>query len=279
MSDVFDAIVTNAKANQKINETDTVNADGVLVCGKCGIPKEKFVTAFGSEKKVPVMCECRKKEYEQEQEDFRINQRRALIWEFRNECFDNKAFFDRTFENDDGADSESIFVAKRYVKNFDKMMASGKGLLIYGGTGTGKTYISACIANALVDDFRRCKMTNFATISNILFKESDKQKYIDYLNSFDLLIIDDLGVERQSEYMCEIVYEIINGRAMAKKPLIITTNMTADELKQPTSITAGRIYSRIYELCLPFKMQGVDRRRSEMSKAFNEFADLLGLKK
>lgn len=145
-----------------------------------------------------------------------------------------------TFAADDGADPKTTGIAKRYVEKFDLMKERGKGLLFFGSVGTGKTFHAACIANALIDRGYPCLVTNFARLVNTLSGMYEgKQQYIDSLNKFDLLVLDDLAAERDTEYMNEIIQNIVDSRYRAGLPTIVTTNLTANELKI-LRISAGR---------------------------------------
>ena len=73
-------------------------------------------------------------------------------------------------------------------------------------------------------------------------------------------MIDDFAVERNTEYVNEIVYNVIDSRYRSGKPLIITTNLSADDFKHPDNINKQRIYSRINEMCVPIPVTGKDRR-------------------
>ena len=103
-----------------------------------------------------------------------------------------------------------MIYAKMYVKNFEEMEEKNIGYLFREGVGTGKSFMPACIANALLDKCYTVKMTNFATIINDLFSCEDKSAYVDVLVKYDLLIIDDLGAERNTEYAVENVFNVID---------------------------------------------------------------------
>ena len=105
----------------------------------------------------------------------------------------------------------------------------------------------------------------------------EKQQYIDGLKRFDLLIIDDLASERDTEYMGEIVQNIIDSRYRSGLPLIITTNLTAEELKHPAEIRKQRIYSRLFEMCVPVEVKGYDRRKKKLVMEHEEMSKILGL--
>ena len=106
------------------------------------------------------------------------------------------------------------------------MKANASGLLIWGDVGTGKSFFAGCIANALLEKGVPVLMTNFSRILNTLtgMHFEDRNQFIDSLNRYSLLIIDDLGIERNSEFALEQVFNVIDSRYRSKKPLIVTTN-------------------------------------------------------
>ena len=156
--------------------------------------------------------------------------------------------------------------------------AKGKGLLLFGNVGTGKTFYAACIANALIDRGIPCLVTNFARIANTVqgFFEG-RQEYYDSLNRFPLLLIDDLAAERKTEYMQEIVFNVIDSRYRAGLPLIVTTNLTREEMQHPADITYQRIFSRLFEMCTPIEIYGKDRRCVALQNEIAGDKRLLGL--
>lgn len=180
-------------------------------------------------------------------------------------CFQDSALYCWTFENDNGRNL-LISKAKTYVEKWSEMLAKNIGLLLWGEVGTGKTYFAACIANALVENCVSVKMTNFSTILNDLFYENDKNQYIDRLDNHSLLIIDDLGIERDTEYALEQVYNIIDARYKSNKPLIVTTNLTITEIKNPVDTAHKRIYDRVLEMCVPVKFDGENFRQQKATE-------------
>lgn len=262
----------------EISEGDYIGEDGLLYCGKCHTPKQCYAPAI-SDKPVPCMCKCadeaRKEERKREQEEAK----QMEISRMRINAFPDHIMASWTFDHDDQKNQRLSQIARAYVDKFDEMKERGKGILLYGNVGTGKTFIAACIANALIDKGVPCMVTNFPRLINILQGKSvGRQDYIDNLEMFDLLVIDDLSSERDTEYMNEVVINVINGRYLQHKPLIVTTNLTGQDLIKPSDIRKERIYSRLFEMCIPVEVKGEDRRKRKYAEDKAEIRDLLGVK-
>ena len=191
-------------------------------------------------------------------------------------CFEDHALYSWTFDKDNGK-NPVMKVAKDYVSKWSDFASKNAGLVLWGDVGTGKTFFAACIANALVEQNVSVKMTNFSTILNDLFAENDKNKYLARLNDHSLLIIDDLGIERGTEYALEQVYNVIDTRYKSGKPIIITTNLTLDELKTPTDIPHKRIYDRVLGMCVPIMFNGVNFRKEEAAAKMEAAKKLFGM--
>ena len=182
-----------------------------------------------------------------------------------------------TFANDDLSNEKITKAAQRYVDNFAELRKSGKGLLLYGNTGTGKTYTACEIANALIDQGYPVLVTNFARILNTLQGTYDKQEYLDGLNAYQLLVVDDLGIERDTAYAKEQVFNVVDSRYRSGLPMIITTNLTMEKIKNPEDIENRRIYDRILERCFPIEVNGSSRRRKAVREDYDAMKNLLGL--
>lgn len=270
----FEKAVSDARPPQ---EGDYIGGDGLLYCGKCNTPKQCRITIFDEVRTPYCMCACEKEAAKREDEANAKEAEVRRIRELRQTGFPDSEMQNWTFEKDDGANEKLSTVARRYVDNFDEMYQRKKGLLLYGSVGTGKTFIAACIANALIDRGYKCMVTNFARLVNIISGRDDKQEYLDGLNSFDLLVIDDLAAERDTEYMQEIVTNIIDARYRSGKPLIVTTNLTKDELSNPAETRRKRIFSRLFEMTIPIAVNGADRRKDRLRQDYNDMQKLLGL--
>lgn len=234
--------------------------NGLLYCGKCHTPRQCRVTFKGIGETIqPILCKCRKEKQDAEEREFQENQKRIMhsmkVVELQRRGIQDASLRNVSFEKSDM--DETLMKCKRYADNWEQMFRSNTGLLLWGNTGNGKTHAAACIVNQLVDQYVPCLITSFPRILNSGF---DKQKLVEDMKNFDLVVIDDLGAERQSEYALETVYLIIDERYKTGKPLIVTTNLTLAELKRPKDMTYQRIYDRVLEMCVPIAFNGASRR-------------------
>lgn len=273
----IDGIIEQGKKNIKTAEGDFIGEDGLLYCGKCGTKKQTEITLLGQVRRPPCLCKCAKEKRDAEEEAHRRLEFERRIKELRRMGFPESDMLKCTFENDDMSNERITNAMKNYVANFSELRKNGKGLLLYGDCGTGKTYAACEVANALIDKGYPVMVTNFARVINTLQGTFEKQEYIDSLNQFQLLVIDDLGIERDTPFAKEQVYNIIDSRYRAGLPIIITTNLTIEKIKNPEDIENTRIYERILEKCFPIEVAGGSRRRKAIREEYNDMKSLLGL--
>lgn len=272
------AIIEKSKETQNIVEGDYVGDDNLYYCGKCNTRKQTVVHIFDQQRIVPCVCKCKAEEIKREDEAQKQREFFDRVQRYRAMGFPESEMASWNFAADDGSNPKMISAMQNYVQHFGQFRKQGKGLLLFGGVGTGKTFLAACAANALIDRGTPALVTNFARIANTaqgLFE--GRQEYFDSLNNFQLLVLDDLSTERQTEYMLEIVYNVIDARYRAKLPLIVTTNLTREELMHPADIRYQRIFSRLFEMCTPIEIAGHDRRRAALKNDIAATKALLGL--
>lgn len=267
---VMDSPVVSSKGDYII--------DGILYCGKCHTPKQTKVKVGDMTWFPSCMCKCEAEKFKTRQEQMERESALEAVKRLRMTGFSDESMKRMTFEADDHANEKLSQIAQKYVEIFAHMQMRGKGLLLYGDVGTGKTFIASCIANALIENGHPCLVTNFSRIVNTLQGMYEgRQEYINDLNRFDLLVLDDLASERETSYMAEIVSSIIDARYRSGKPLIVTTNLTSHDLKHPDDIRKQRVYSRLFEMCIPIECKGQDRRKKALKEDFETYGGMLGL--
>ena len=250
-------------ANRTKNDCDYVNEEGLLTCGICGEPKEqvwrKTVGDQTYTKVIARTCRCdlekakaraeAEAKAEAKKEVKRL--RRASLMDVRLEdaTFDT---FERTKFN-----AQNMDICRRYVERFDEMVKANQGLLFWGGVGTGKTFAAACIANELMNRGVPAIMTSFIRLIDIMRDGGEEtDRLMNRVISCKLLILDDLGAERNTSFAMEKVFDVIDRRYQRRLPMVITTNLTYDEMAS----TEDRIYDRILEVCYPMQWSGPSMR-------------------
>lgn len=245
---------------------DYTGKDGLLYCGQCHTPKQKRLDSNPMTGKpgpvlVPIACQCMRLKADEErrrQEREQFGMKVKQLWEDGISYPEGLCY---RFSGDDRRNARLSDACRRYVDQWEAMRADNIGVLFYGSVGTGKTFFASCIGNGLLDRLVPVAVTNFPRLLNLLQGTQDRQRLLDRLSAYKLLIIDDLGVERDSSYAAEQVFNVVDARARSKLPLIVTTNLTLEELEHPASMQYARIYDRILELCpVRLKMTGTSRR-------------------
>ena len=262
MNDLMDIVVKKAAQANPEAPGDYRGEGGLLYCGKCRTRKEWRNPTDG--RIFPVMCECASEARRQE------NAQKAIKDRFsRSQCLPaydlhDRTISDYTFEHHDGTNAKAKAVAEQYVARWDEVRKRGGGLMLWGDVGTGKTFTAGCIANALMDQYVPVLVTSVTKILNALTGVSvDKNSLLDSLRYYDLLVLDDFGAERRSDYALEQITRIVEDRTRANLPLIISTNLTPAQLKNPDNMELRRIYDRIIGHCVPVRFEGESKRVQE----------------
>ena len=237
--------------------------DGLIHCKACGTARQTSVELFGKQELVACLCACQTEARDRAEA---ASKRRARLAELRQLKADGlrDASLERcTFANDLGYQPESARL-RAYAEQFPEMRKRGAGLLLWGDVGTGKTFLAACVANHLLGQGIPVLMTGTAKLLNAVtgVYPSERNAFLESIyTSYSLLILDDLGMERSTEFAMEQMFSVVDGWYRTGKPLIVTTNLTLQELKNPPDLAHRRIYSRLLEMCTPLKINGQNVRQ------------------
>ncbi|MBQ2469283.1 MAG: ATP-binding protein, partial [Clostridia bacterium] len=223
---------------------------------------------------VPTLCECERREREErlaaerEQEKIqeRIRVKRAVRRCFAELGDEGVRKAERmTFEADALRNRAPSVCCRKYAYNFEAALGENIGLVLHGPVGTGKTFLASCICNSVIERGFSALFLNLGAIAqkSVSIKETEREEAREAIMTPDLIVLDDLGVERRSEYMDEAVYTVVNARYMANKPAIFTTNLRTSDFENPQDERQKRIYSRIVGMCDFVPVNGPDRRIGE----------------
>ena len=158
---------------------------------------------------------------------------------------------------------DQIQSVRRYVREISENLDAGKGLWIQGDVGTGKTTLAMLVSKAALDAGRSVAIYSLPRLLNLLRESMDSEggmlDFMDRLTAVDLLHLDDLGAENQTDWVLEQLYSIVNSRYEAERAIVATTNLMPDELSERLG---PRTVSRLVEICgdlIP--LFGEDKRR------------------
>lgn len=238
--------------------------DGLKYCLCCGGLRERVIHLLGEPMKVSCLCRCLAERQAREEEKRKQQEKMDRICKYRSLgfCVHDDEIRNARLENDDGANEEVAAIVKGYLEHFDEMRKHGLGILFYGPVGTGKSFYAGCIFNGVIDQCRPALITNFSRLineTNAILNE--KQNRLDRLMHYDLVVIDDLGVERIRDWNNEQITLIVDVLYRSHVPLVITSNYTPRQLCDEKDVNRKRIYDRILKNCRPVPVMGESRRK------------------
>ena len=238
-----------------------------VYCPICGKEKTwRKATIVGVVIRVPIMCQCEvdlEKEIKQKEEamEKQMRIRRVLAMSNLGERFKN-ATFDSWV--DLPGTGQCYSAIKAYAETFSKETDSG--YCIYGRPGNGKSHLAAALVNEVV---QRGYAAVFIEVPDLFSQikatygydgEGSEEDIMRSLTSCDLLVLDDAGAEKPTEWVQEKFYQIINARYKNRKPVVITTN--TKDMAGLEDIIGFRAYDRVLEMCEPLKNNGESYRRN-----------------
>ena len=263
--------------NRELQSDEYFNETNHLIyCSKCNTPRQCRHELQGKVLIPSIRCKCQQEIFEQEEAQRKLHEKQMEIEHLKTSGLQDKSLYDYTFAKDNGSNPE-MKLAHNYVSNWEEMKANASGLLIWGDVGTGKSFFAGCIANALLEKGVPVLMTNFSRILNTLtgMHFEDRNQFIHSLNRYSLLIIDDLGIERNSDFALEQVFNVIDSRYRSGKPLIVTTNLTLDDLRNPEDTAHSRIYDRLLSMCVPVRFTGDNFRQEAAQRKMESMKKLI----
>ena len=220
-----------------------IGDDGLKHCSICNDPLEAKIHWPWGDTTESCMCKCMSDAYKADMAALKTEATGLQIMRYTdiNRRL-NPSISDMTFEKDNGSQPKLSF-CREYANNFEDKMKRGSGLILLGSCGTGKTFGAGCILNSVLAQGHRALMISIEKIAEQAEEAGfeGKGEYFDDLMNIPLLILDDLGTARETEYMMEITNRVISDRDKSMKPLIVTTNITFDEIKI-RGLTTGRGY-------------------------------------
>lgn len=278
MDEAIRGIAEAAKKAACISPNDYQDRDGFWVCGICHTRKqcEIQIPNILPRTRVFCLCDCKVAERDarkgrQAREESERKLKQANVSDM-----DTPAAKAMTLDEDDGSNPFMSKMAIRYVENWAEISTSGRGgLILWGTPGTGKTFFATAIGNALIEKGVTVARTTAAQVVENMqgLYDYEKSSGIAAINKHDLVILDDLGAERDTSFAREVMFQLVDDRCKRGLTTIVTTNMTIKQLQEPTDRTGKpdlgykRITDRLLGVSTPVQLSGESHRRQEGSGA------------
>ncbi len=280
--DILADVAKKAEMANPRREGDYIGENGLLYCGKCNTPKqhklEERHKKWIPEGVVWCLCKCEteRRETEEKQHKRELERQRLIFTApiIRNNCFSDDFYKRMSFRADKGKAPKAIEAAHRYVDNFERFSAENMGLMFLGNVGTGKTFAACCIANALIDKGYKALVATAGDLIRVASDFKTSAETFSKIREIDLLIIDDFGAQSNTENNTSALFDLVDTRYKAAKPLVITSNLTANGMKNAPDVRLKRIYDRINEACTcPFSPVVLSGKslRDEIARAKHDF--------
>jgi DNA replication protein DnaC len=158
----------------------------------------------------------------------------------------------------------AVTEVRAYVEDLDAQLGGGRGLWIFGDTGTGKTTLAMLVSKFALEAGRTVAIYSLPKLLARIRRTYDSapggDSYLslfEQLTSVDLLHIDDLGAEKRSDWVLEQLYALVNERYEAQRSVLVTTNLEVGDLEEQIG---SRTVSRLGQICKEVELRGTDHR-------------------
>lgn len=241
-----------------------------VTCPGCGKEITVLSVTLGSQtKRIVPRCRCQVEKEEQWHKELKERERKRRIESLFPTWALGQRFQECTFESfkPRPGTENALKAAQEFAASFPP--ADGIGLMFLGTWGNGKSHLAAAIVHAVKAQGHTAV---FASVPEVLSRiratyndearETEAQLMFG-LREAKLTVLDDLGAEKKSNWTLEKVYELIDARYRARRPTIVTSNLTPEELEEQIG---PRAYDRLLEMCLPVVNRGTSYRREVAAK-------------
>ncbi len=291
ITNVFAGMIAANQRNLVKNDGDYIDDnDGFLHCGKCReskqfefeFPRKTDEAENSAEEREKILmwtpCACERSVIEREEAEKQKQKDMERIIELKKLSLLDKRYDEATFDNfiSNSYNEKNLKLCKRFAEHFDEMRSKNQGLLMWGNVGTGKSFAAACIVNYLLCNQTPCIMTSIVKILQLIQNNtSEENNIISRLSRVPLVVFDDFGTERNTDYALEKIYNILDSRYRSGLPMIVTTNLTFNEMQNESDIRYSRLYDRIFECCYPMQFTGDSFRKKAAYDKFNAMEKFL----
>ena len=241
-------------------EDEYIGKDGKLYCKKCNTSRS-FIADDG-EFEIRCKCKCQMEEINKYNEDMRKKYILDQLQDMKEKSLLGERYKDMTFDKLEIRGEEHQTIVNRLKTYCEKFESNNNGIGVYlfGKSGSGKTVLTACMLDNLINQYVDCLFVNMTKIKQQLLQVGfqNQEKFLKKLYTVDVLFIDDFATENVKKdnndtWIQEIIYDIVNTRYNNSKPIIFTSNYSLKECVEDRGILKKTI-DRMYESTVQIKL-------------------------
>lgn len=230
-----------------------------------------------SQSTCPLCFEAHREEWKaQEEKALREQEEREFQRRIEGACipYDYRQKDFATFIPEHDSQKKAFSLAQRFVNGFKKAWYGGYGLIFLGTCGTGKTHLACSIMIELIRKYKGFypkyyrASAIFTAVRDTYRNGSSTTELeaINYFSGLNLLVIDEIGVQKGSDSEKRILFSILENRMTSKLPTILVTNLNAKDLEE---LVGERLYDRIKSKCVPALFMGPSMRKQATADLFD----------
>ena len=264
----------------KLKADEYLSAEYELICKNCGDKRYFQADSFVA----VCACKCKIAEYERQKKQQELAERMEQLKNLKVVSLLGARYKEASFDKlelDRGKEfNTAVERCKKFCENWEQVKAKGLGIYLYGDCGTGKTLLTACMGNKLLEKGVAVLFTSFLEIARVLKDKYSRNEselaFMKNLEQVDLLILDDIGTEvivkstKEKSWLQEKIYEIINGRYVQNKSTIFSSNESVLDLMSKCGMEQKTV-DRIIEMAtvqLELKGTSYRMRKKQEKKVF-----------
>lgn len=234
------------------------DGNSVWCCKVCGEPREyALVGADGKMRYFPI---AHRHDLRAAQAADRLAGAEAGLEQAKRECYGGSASVWRSAAMADVDAPEGVRNAAGAFLADKEALPNGKGLIVCGKGGVGKSFLAAAMCNDLLSKGKSCRFVNVPQMVAQMEGYGQRDPYVRELARNDLVVLDDLGSERDGSYIGEMVFLAVDALYTSRTSVIVTTNLTAQQIAAPGA-DAKRVLDRLKERSRVIDYRGANKRQ------------------